>query len=442
MIPHPTRLLVIGTGLSAAMSVALAFAPGLIGPLLALDGALVGLAGLDLLLCWYAARSLRAELRTERVWSLQRDTRVTIELARDASRRLHLRVVPDLPRLIRSRERFQELELAGRRRAVCTFTCRGDRRGGYTIGGARIAVRSRLRLWQLHLRRGAPLDIHVYPNLKQINEYGLLARSNRLGLIGVRIGRPAGGDTEFERLRGYQSGDALSRIDWKATARRESAMVREYRTSENQNVIFLLDAGRMMGADPGAGERGVHLDHAIDATLMLAHVALAQGDRVGLLAYDDSVRRFVPPSGGGHQRQRLIHTLHDLHPSTAESRHDLAFLHLGRRVRKRSLVVLVSAFIDEVNATMLRRHLLRLTGTHLPLAVMLRHHDLYDHLAHPPENTDELYAAGAAALIANWRQEMLARLERDGVLVLDTAPEDLTARLINTYLSLKARHLL
>ncbi|MFW5859437.1 MAG: DUF58 domain-containing protein [Planctomycetota bacterium] len=442
MRPHPTGLLVAGAALNAGLAVTLAFAPGMLGLLLAVDGALIGIAGFDLLRCWYDARSLRAELCAERVWSLQRDTRVTVEVAQNADRRQHLRLVPDLPRVISTDAPWQELVLVGRQRARCSFTCRGERRGSYTLCGVRCALRSRLRLWQLYLRRGDELSIHVYPNLKQINEYGLLARSNRLGLIGVRTGRPAGGDTEFERLRGYQTGDALARIDWKATARRDTAVVREYRTSENQNVIFLLDAGRMMGADPGAGERGVHLDHAIDATLMLAHVALGQGDRVGLLAYDDAVRRFVPPGGGGHQRQRLIHTLHDLHPSTRESRHDLAFLHLGRRVRKRSLVILISAFIDAVNATMLHRHLVRLTGTHLPLAVMLRHHDLYDHLAAPPENPDQLYAAGAAALIANWRQTMLERLERDGVLLLDTAPEDLTAGLVSTYLSLKARHLL
>jgi uncharacterized protein (DUF58 family) len=268
----------------------------------------------------------------------------------------------------------------------------------------------------------APRELRVYPDLRQVGDYEMLARLDRLEWIGVRRGRRAGGDTEFERLRDWRSGDPLSRMDWKATARREAFTVRDYRTSQAQRV---------------------------DAALLLAWVAVRQGDRVGLLAYADGVRRWVPCGGGRGQVARLVHALHDLHAERVESRHEEAFLHLDRHERKRSLVVAISHVLDEVNAAHLERHCARLSGRHLPLAVLLRDPALHGHLparARLAEalaaNPDALWRAGAAAGIIAWRRQVIERMKGGGALVLDAEPERLTPDLVSRYLEVKARHLL
>ncbi len=114
------------------------------------------------------------------------------------------------------------------------------------------------------------------------------------------------------------------------------------------------------------------LDHALNAVLMLAYVALRQGDAVGMLAFSDRIHAYVPPRGGARQMNHLLHASFDRFPALVESRYDLAFLHLSRKCRKRTLVVLITNLIDEVNAEQIQSYLGTLGGRHLPLCVLLQ----------------------------------------------------------------------
>jgi hypothetical protein len=105
-------------------------------------------------------------------------------------------------------------------------------------------------------------------------------------------------------------------------------------------------------------------------------------------------------------------------------------------------VVLVTNLIDEVNAHQVNSYLTNMVGKHLPLGVLLRDHRLFDAAEQPTATPAAFYEAAAAADILNWRHQVLTDLEHNGVLMLDTFPEDMTAPLINTYLNVKARHLL
>ena len=109
----------------------------------------------------------------------------------------------------------------------------------------------------------------------------------------------------------------------------------------------MVDCGRMMTNQ----SVGISLlDHALNAMLMLSYVALERGDSVGLLTFSDQVHSYVPPRAGRSQMNHLLHAAYDRFPQLVESRYHEAFLYLSARCRKRSLVILVSNLIDEVNA--------------------------------------------------------------------------------------------
>ncbi len=412
--------------------------------LLALDALVVAVAALDALLGLPRARNFRVEQAAAGTWSLGRVEQVVFTVDHLARLGRSIAAVPDVPREFSVEESLRHLVLPGRNRAELVFKISAQARGVFALGGLHLAATSRLGLWRRSFLLGGSRTVHVYPNLKQLGEYALLARTNRLSLIGVRSSRRLGGDTEFERLRDYHSDDPIQRVDWKSTARRDALTVRDYQTSQSQNLVLMVDAGRMMvsrsvGKD---GRSGSLLDHAIDAALMLAFVALQHGDRVGLIAYADGIKRYVPSRGGARQLNLLIHALHDLQPTLAESRHDEAFVHLERRERKRSLVVALTHVLDEVNAGQLQRHAANLVGRHLPLVVLLQDRDLHDHLRAAPVGIDGFWNQGAAALIANWRTEVVERLTTSGALAIDTASDQITAALISRYLQVKAKHLL
>ena len=197
-----------------------------------------------------------------------------------------------------------------------------------------------------------------------------------------------------------------------------------------------------------AGADGVTrslLDHAIDAALLLAWAATRQGDRVGLLAYADGVKRWVAPRGGPRQVTALIHALHDLQADMVESRHEEAFLLLERRERKRSLVIVLTHVLDDVNADHLERHARLVSGRHLPLFVLLRDPDLHGAVPSadlPPQDVGQFWRVGAAATLVQWRAGVIDRLKAAGALVIDCDAQQLSAEVDSRYLEVKARHLL
>lgn len=438
--PNPPALLLAAAPVLA--SLALLATTDALTAVLAVDALVVGVALLDL---WSlpAPDAFTAERETPRVASLDRMHPVTLTLINTRRRAFRIWVRDDVPVELPAEPQEFSLQLAARTRAVLHYELHPLQRGAFRLECVHIRARSRWGLWQRLLSPPAVREIHVYPNLKQVEEYAVLARTNRLNQMGVRRTRRIGQDNEFESLRDYSYDDTYNHIDWLSTARRHRLTVREYQANQSQRLIFLVDCGRMM-TNEAAGLN--LLDHAFNSMLMLSHVALQRGDAVGLICFSDRVRAFVPPRGGLKHMNQLLHASFDRFPELVESRYDDAFLHLSAHVRKRSLVILISNVIDEVNSHQVGEYLSVQVGRHLPLGVLLRDHRLFDavNAAEGPEEarSEVLFRAAAAADILTWRQQVLNDLEHRGVLALDVFPDQMTAPLINSYLDVKARHLL
>jgi len=135
-----------------------------------------------------------------------------------------------------------------------------DQRGKVDLNTVYLKVSSPLRLWQIYHEIPAHSSVNVYPDIQQISEYDLLARTNRLSLLGMRRSRSIGQDNEFERLRDYTQDDNYKHIDWRSTARRQKLTVRDYQANQSQQIIFMIDCGRMM---TGTHENTDMIDHAM-----------------------------------------------------------------------------------------------------------------------------------------------------------------------------------
>lgn len=439
---HPSRALVILAVVPVLLSPTVLAGGMLFWPLLAVDGIVLLIALADALLLPRQG-SFAIERRAGRIASLRKPHRVELTISNLGEREQTIQLRDGLPENLQSDPEQFVLLLAPRSRAVVHYDLTSDRRGAFTLSGAYLRARSRLGLWRRQLHYAVESRVHVYPDMQQLAKYAVLARTNRLSLMGLRRTRKIGQDNEFERLRDYTSDDNYKHIDWRSTARRNKLTVKDFQASQSQRIIFLVDCGRMM--TPHAGGLSL-LDHSLNAMLMLGYVALRQGDQVGLLCFSDRVHGYVPPGGGMKQMNQLLHASFDRFPQMVESRYDEAFLHLATHCRKRALVVLVTNVIDEVNAHQTRQYLANLVGRHLPLGVLLRDRGVFDALkdVEPDKLGDDprLYRAAAAAEILSWRHQVLTDLETSGVLAVDVFPEDMTAPLVNRYLEIKARHLL
>ena len=440
---YPTPLMLFAFTILATSSVFVAFFPVLLWVVLIADAIFILIALIDFFTV-VGANKLTASRKTLKIASLGKPHDVEIELINRSRKSIGVTVKDDLPDCFTATPAKFDTVIEPRSRAIFDYRINSDTRGKYQLSSIYVKVLSQLGLWNGLHQMPVESMVYVYPDMRQIAEYDLLARTNRLSLVGVRRTRKIGQDNEFERLRDYTTDDNYKNIDWRSTAKRRKLTVKDYQTSQSQRIIFMLDCGRLM---TGMSGRFDMLDHALNAILMLSYVALKQGDAVGLICFSDRVHSYTPPRTGLRHINHLLNATFDQKASYVESRFDDAFFYLQRNCPKRSLVVLVSNVLDEVNAHQILQFSSQLTGRHLPLCVFARDHDLYqmidDYSDQPDTASDRtLYEAAASASILSWRKQVITDLQHQGVLAIESFPEDMTAQLVNQYLEIKARHLL
>lgn len=409
----------------------------LLTTMLLVDAGVAVLAGLDALLALPRLVEVSREARS--VLSVGRDNPVVLHLRSRARRALTIDVTDDTFAPARVTGLPARVELRARGTATVRYQLRPERRGAHVLGSHTVRYASPLRLWIRQLRLPARDEVHVYPDVQAVRAYELLARQDRAFAM-TRATRRPGGENEFERLREYTRDDEFRAIDWKATARRQKLIARQYQLERNQTIELMLDAGRLMTVR----SQGLPLfDHALNAALMLTHVATRGGDRVGLLAFSDRILASLVPAGGRSTSVKLVRATYDLHPELVEPDYGAAFTRLGRDLRQRTLVVLLTRVSDDVSAEALARYTRGLMPRHLPLVILLRDPELESAaVVDPRDDEGMLFRRAAAAEMLGWHDRLVRRLRRQGAHVLDVEPRHLTVDLVNRYLEIKVRHLL
>ncbi|HLJ12807.1 MAG TPA: DUF58 domain-containing protein [Planctomycetaceae bacterium] len=312
-------------------------------------------------------------------------------------------------------------------------------RGPTRYGDIHLRTRSRFGFWTFFDQRTADTPVKVYPDIQAVHGIELLARKNRVAETGLKLSRLRGRGTEFDRLREYRREDEFRHIDWKATARQQQLISREYVVERNQKILIVLDCGRSMCNELGGIS---HLDRALNAAIVLSYIALRQGDNVGMLAFSNRTERWVRPVRGAGAIQSIIRHTYDIEPRYEASDYSLMVEELRRRFRKRSLVVLLTHALDELHLGAISRHVRELRSPHLVLAAFLRNVPLYERMQSVPKSDVDAFQIAAAAEMVHMQTRQIAELNHSGLLVLDTLPEQLSADLISRYLDIKARHLL
>jgi len=337
--------------------------------------------------------------------------------------------------------------------AIARYHITPRAKGDYQFGDIGLRVYSPVGLFLQQIMFPAGQRVRVYPDLTAVARYDLLARRGRLLEAGIRASRYRGRGTEFESLRLYLPDDDSRHINWKATARRHEVITSQFQSERSQNVLLVLDAGRMMAGRVGglaaaesfpeaAGEREMtKLDYAVNAALMSAYVASAMGDRVGLLAFAQEVHAYVPPRPGRRQVFRILEQLYRLEPQLVEPDYDDAFRYLALRQRRRSLVIVFTDLVDPDSSEELLKHVGALHPHHLVLCCTLADPDLLASAHSLPQESGEVYGKAVALGLLADRHSALAYLRHRGVHLVDAPADQLTTETINRYLELKSRSL-
>jgi uncharacterized protein (DUF58 family) len=328
---------------------------------------------------------------------------------------------------------------------VLTPTRRGDR------PAARVTVRSygplALAYRQTGRRRSdaltPPWTVRAMPEFR--SRRLLPEKLSRLRVIdGQVVTRGRGQGSEFDSLRDYVLGDDPRSIDWRASARREHVVVKQWRPERDRRVLCVIDTGRTSAGriatadDPLAPEVGgePRLDLAIDAALLLASLAAHAGDRVDLLAIDTHTHANVAASSK-RGLPRLLDALAPLQPALVETDFGRVVAEVLGLERKRALVVLFTTLdpgalgegLLPVLPSLLARHTVIVAAVHDPAlqALAARRGDV-----------GALHTAAAAERGLAELRRVQSALTRYGVHVVDAPADTFASAVADRYLDLKA----
>src|SRR4051812_25896311 len=270
-------------------------------------------------------------------------TEVSLRILNRARRRIRLEIHDHHPASLEAEGLPRAVALAAGGWTELRYQVRAIARGEARFGRAEVRLASPLALWQVARRAGGEAPVRVYPNFQALARYTLLATDNRLSQIGVLQVRRRGEGTEFHQLREYRDGDAQRAIDWKATARTQKLISREYEDEKDQRVLLVVDCGRRMASKDGALS---HFDHTLNAALLLAHVAVRQGDAVGMLTMG-GISRYCEPRKSLAAVHAIMNRVYDIEPTLAVPDYHRAATDVMRYVRRRALVILLTNLRDE-----------------------------------------------------------------------------------------------
>lgn len=331
------------------------------------------------------------------------------------------------------------VELGPGRETTVTYHVTPSARGRFEFGELYVRMEHAPGLAARQFQVKAPEEVRIYPDLEDVARYELMARRSRLEEFGIHRSRLVGRGTEFERIRDYTPDDEYRQIDWKATARRNRPMTRVYEVERSQNIFIVLDAGRMMAGRVG---KLAKLDYAINAALMLAHVALKAGDRVGLMIVSDDVDAYLPlGKSPGHFKQ-CLELLYGVEARLCHVDYRGALEQIATRCKRRSLVVFFTDLMDEDTSAELVTYMRLLRPVHLPLCVTLQDNEVVAAARRPCETAEQMFERTVAIDLLNERRRVLDSLHRLGATVLDSPPQELSVQVVNRYLELKCRQLL
>lgn len=316
------------------------------------------------------------------------------------------------------------------------YTLTPQERGEWRFSGTELLLSSPLHFWRLKVAHPCINQGRTYPNFKKIRDAAGADLRGILEQIGVKDIRKRGQGMEFQGLREYQAGDSIRAIDWRATSRRGKVIMREYQEEQDQQVLFLLDAGyRLHRLEETGDQQRTQFDSALEAVLLLAYTALKHGDGVAAASFGNG-ERWLPPRKGLRSFTVLMNGLYDLKSAPVPSSPFSSLENALSRLNRRTFIILISNFREE-DGESLSWIAPRIKRKHLLLMVSLQEREAEALSRRHPAAPEEAMETAAAFSYLAARRQLYKTWEHAGLLTLESSSARLSSALINRYLQVK-----
>jgi uncharacterized protein (DUF58 family) len=431
-----------------------------------LVGGLVVVAALDAVLAYGALDRVQVALPPVVRLTKDRSAALEVKLRDESGKARRLRVGLGFPTAIRTVEEERMVGLpAGTEWWRTEWPCTPNQRGSFRLRNVYLEQASSFGLWAVRRVAPAESELRVYPSLLS-ERASVAALFLRRATLGVHVQRQIGKGRDFEKLREYIPGDSYEEIHWKATARRGHPITKVFQIERTQELYVVLDASRLSARCAGPDSRfGVSgsfggtlpdqlqgrdshpattaLERFITAALVLGVAAEQQGDLFGLVTFSDQIGTFLRARNGREHYNACRDALYTLEPQIVAPDFDEIATFIRLRLRRRALLIFLTALDDPVLAESFVRNVDLLCRQHLLLVAMLK-----------PAGAEPLFANADVSHIhdlyrhlgghVQWHslRELEKVLQRRGVRFALLENDQLSAQLISEYLNVKRRQLL
>ncbi len=384
-------------------------------------------------------------------FSLGAENMVTLKVVNRSLHRLRIHLKDDFPNEFLFENVIHKCRVSPMQQEDISYRLTPLRRGIYQFGDIHVRCWGILGFVVRQHKVEAASEIKVYPNLQAVQQYELLVKRGMLHQMGLKNSRQFGEGTEMERLREYLPDDDFRRIDWKATARHRKPIVREFETERSQDIVIMLDTGRLMASPILLESDGIpdsesiskkamlKLDYAINTTLMATYVSILRGDRIGLIAFADTVHQYLSPKQGKKQFLTILETIYALPVHPVEPDFGSAFTYLASKQRKRALIILFTDILDNDSAEGIATYVAQFSKHHLVICVTLTDSGIVELADQKTTNSKSVYQKAIAERLLQEKHATLEILRRQGVITIDVPAHQLTMAVVNKYLELKAK---
>ncbi|MBY0402451.1 MAG: DUF58 domain-containing protein [Cyanobacteria bacterium] len=288
-------------------------------------------------------------------------------------------------------------------------------------------------LWiQTHIQQS--FQVSVYPDLAKIQGLSLkFSKNNRVGTLPKRLQSNEG--HLFQGLKGYASGDDIKKMDWKASARLDTPIIRVFSPEVEQPILLVLDQSRAM-AETVLGQP--KFDWALNAALCFASVSLQRGEECGAGSFRQSDLEFYGTGKGKNQLNQLLAQLYALHPEEGVAEYEKICLTLKKILKRPTLLVIFTEVVDALASHSLIKGLQHLANQHLVMVVTLKNPEIQKIAQNTMATPEKLYTQAVAQDFLALRQQALKDLAKHPrILSIDAEPDKIEVALLQAYMENK-----
>jgi len=347
-----------------------------------------------------------------------------------------LSIIDELPIQFQRRDTKWEVSLYSKENKEINYTIRPTKRGEYDFGAVNIFATSPIGFISRRFIIDQGVILPVYPSFLQMKKYEFAAFTQNLKDLGIKKVKRLGHTMEFEQIKDYVQGDDARTINWKATARRNGLMVNQFQDQRSQQIYCVIDKGRQMRM-PFEGLS--LLDYAINASLVMANIAIKKQDKAGLLTFSNKMSSMLKAEKTNRQMFKMQEMLFNQKTYYLESNFELLNSFVHTKINQRSLLLLFTNFESFFSMKRQLKYFKNMAKRHVVVVIFFHNTELDVLVNSNPQKMEEIYQQAIAETTVFEKELVVKELKRNGVHSILTKPQDLTVNTINKYLELKAR---